>query len=112
MAEDGRRGERIVAIDEVQVAVADPRSDDTHEHFAADGLVDVDLFDGERLVRTMEHGGFHTGLLCLASGFGAGRRDRDCAAARKVSRPPASGRVAGSSRWAMELSTRTRHGDG
>src|SRR6266481_7530846 len=26
----------------------------------------------------------------LSSGFGAGRRDRDCAAAREVSRPPAS----------------------
>ena len=69
VAEDGGGRERVEAVDEVQVAVADAGGDGAHEHLAADGLVDVDVLDRERLVRTVEDGCFHDGLLW---GFVAG----------------------------------------
>ncbi len=90
VAEDGGRGERVVAIDEVEVAVTDPRGDDSDKDLAADGLVDVDFLDCQRLVRTMEYGCFHTGLLCGSSGIRASRRHADCAAPANVSRPVAA----------------------
>ncbi len=68
VAEDRGRGERIVAVDEVQVAVAHAARDRAHEHFAPDGLRDVDVLDGERLLGAMEHGGFHGQLLSRAGG--------------------------------------------
>ena len=65
VAEDGGRGERVEAVDEVEVAVADAGGDGAHQHLAPDGLVDVDVLDGERLMRPVEHGGLHAGLLWL-----------------------------------------------
>ena len=62
VAQDGRGGEGIVAIDEVQVAVADAAGDDAHEDLARDRLRDVDLLDRQRLMRPVEHGGFHGGI--------------------------------------------------
>ena len=68
VAEDRGRGELIVAVDEVQVAVAHAARDRAHEHFAPDGLRDVDVLDGEGLLRSVEHGGFHGQLLSRAGG--------------------------------------------
>ena len=51
VTEDGGGGEGVVTIDEMQVAVTDARSDDTHEHLAANGLVDIDFLDRQRLMR-------------------------------------------------------------
>ena len=70
VAEDGGRRERVEAVDEVQVAVADAAGDGAHEHLAPDGLVDVDVLDRERLVGAVEHGGFHVVLLCWMVGAG------------------------------------------
>ena len=63
VAEDRRRRERIVAVDEVQVAVAHAAGDRAHEHLAPDGLVDLDVLDRQGLVGTVEDGGFHGELL-------------------------------------------------
>ena len=45
----GRRRDRVIAIDEVQVAVADAAGDGADEHFVGQGLIDFDLFDCQRL---------------------------------------------------------------
>ncbi len=63
VAEDRRRRERVVAVDEVQVAVADAAGDGAHEHLAPDGLLDLDVLDRQGLVGTVEDGGFHGELL-------------------------------------------------
>jgi hypothetical protein len=63
VAEDGGRGEGVVAVDEVQVAVADAGADGADEHLVGERLVDLHLFDRERLLRAVEDGGFHGGLL-------------------------------------------------
>jgi hypothetical protein len=59
VAEDGGGGERVEAVHEVQIAVADAGGHRAHQHLAADGLVDVDVLDRERLVWPVEHGCFH-----------------------------------------------------
>src|SRR5204862_4653601 len=63
VAEDGRRRERVEALDEVQVAVADAAGRRAHQHLAPDGLGDVDVLDRELLVRTVEDGSLHDMLL-------------------------------------------------
>src|SRR2546427_5252191 len=47
-------GEAAVAVDDVQVAVADTRRRRTDEDFTAPRLVDVDRFDRERLAASPE----------------------------------------------------------
>ena len=62
--------EAAVAVDHVQVAVADAGGDGAHQHLAAPRLVDVDLLDGQRLVHLAEDGSghFHGGrLMCGVS---------------------------------------------
>ena len=86
VAEDGRRRERVEALDEVQVAVADAAGHRAHEHLAPDGLGDVDVLDRERLVGTVEDGSLHVVLLC--SMVGAGRRGQ-CSALRLALQRPA-----------------------
>src|SRR5207247_8128283 len=72
VAEDRGGRELIVAVDEVKVAVAHAAGDRADEHLAADGLRDVDVLDGERLLGTVEHGGFHGRLLFMLA-VSAGR---------------------------------------
>ena len=59
MAEDGRRRHFIEPVDEVQVTVADTTGHHVHENFMLEGRVDFDLFDGQRLMGSMEDGGLH-----------------------------------------------------
>src|SRR5262245_14985353 len=61
--EDGGRRERVEAFDEVEIAVADAARHRAHQHFARDGLGDVDVLDRELFVRTVEDGSFHVALL-------------------------------------------------
>jgi hypothetical protein len=63
VAQDRGGRELIVAVDEVQVAVAHAAGDRAHEHLAADGLRDLDVLDRQGLVGTVENCGFHAGLL-------------------------------------------------
>ena len=67
MAQQERAIEReaSVAVDHVQIAVADAGGDGADQHFAAPGLVDVDLLNRQRLVHLAEDGGchFHGGRL-------------------------------------------------
>ena len=76
VAQDGGGGEGIEAVDEVQVAVADAGGDGAHEHLATHGLVDVDFLDRQGLMRAMEHGSFHGGLLLDFTGPGASHREQ------------------------------------
>ena len=62
VAQDGRRGELVKAVDEVQVAVTHAAGDDAHHDLVVDGFVDVDLLDRQRLMRAMENGGLHVWL--------------------------------------------------
>ena len=55
----GKLGQRIGAIDEVEVAVTDAAGDGAHQHLAPDRLVDVDLLDDERLVGPVKECCFH-----------------------------------------------------
>ena len=59
VAQDDRPVERPAAdpIDDVKVAVADAGRDRAHQHLARHRLVEVDLFDGQGLVRLPEHRG-------------------------------------------------------
>src|SRR2546428_6020427 len=68
MAEDRGRRERVVAVDEVQVAVAHTARDRAHEYLTSDGLGDLDVLDREGFVGTVEYGGFHGELLSRAGG--------------------------------------------
>ena len=67
MAQHERTIEREapVAIDHVQVAVADAGGDSAHQHLAAPWLVDLHLLDGQRFVHLAEDGSghFHNGRL-------------------------------------------------
>src|SRR6185312_10322213 len=65
VAEDRRRWHRVKAIDKVQVTVANPGGDRPHEHFMGERLVDVDRFNGEWLMGTVEHCSFQGVLLLL-----------------------------------------------
>ena len=57
--------ETAVAVDDMQVAVADAGGDGAHQHLAAPRLVDVDLLDGQRFVHLAKDGSghFHGGAL-------------------------------------------------
>src|SRR5712692_6406051 len=55
----GRMG--VVAVDEMKVAVAYAARDRPQQHLAILRLVDIDIFDSERLLWPMKHGGFHRG---------------------------------------------------
>ena len=57
--EDGGRGKLIETVDMVQIAVAHPTGDDAYDDFVIDGRVDVDLLNGERLMRAMKNGRLH-----------------------------------------------------
>ena len=62
--------EAAVAVDHVQVAVADAGGDGAHQHLAAPRLVDLHLLDGQRFVHLAEDGSghFHGGrLMCGVS---------------------------------------------
>ena len=61
--QDGRRRKRVVAVDEMQVGMADTARHRAHQHLAPEGLGDVDLLDGQRLLGTVEDRGFHVRLL-------------------------------------------------
>jgi len=63
VAEDRRGRERIVAVDEVQVTVADAAGDDADEYLVRHGLVDLDVLDGQGLVRPVKYGSLHDPLL-------------------------------------------------
>ena len=56
-----RRG--VLALDEMQVAVAQTGDRGAHEHLARAGVVDLDILDGERLVGGVEDSSFHGGEL-------------------------------------------------
>src|SRR5438445_2649455 len=43
----------------MQIAVADPGRGGAHQDLMLAGIVDIDLLDGKRLMRTTKHGGFH-----------------------------------------------------
>ena len=59
MAEHGGGGRGVVAVDIVEVRLADPDGRGADQHLAGTGIGDLDLLDGERAVRAPEHGGFH-----------------------------------------------------
>ena len=59
MAQYGGGGKGVVAVDKVQVAVANTARDGAHQDFAIQRLVDLDVFDNQRLLGTIEYGGLH-----------------------------------------------------
>jgi hypothetical protein len=59
MAQYGGRGKGVVAVDEVQIAMANAARDGAYENFAIQRLVDLDIFDNQGLLGTIENGGFH-----------------------------------------------------
>src|SRR5713101_8179142 len=59
VAEHRRRRMGVVAVDEMKVAVAYAARDRPQQHLAILRLVDIDIFDSERLLWPMKHGGFH-----------------------------------------------------
>src|SRR5207247_8283890 len=63
VTEDGRSGEGVEAVHEMEIAVADYGGHGAHEHLAAHGLVDVDFLDGQSLMRTVKYRSFHSALL-------------------------------------------------
>src|SRR4029453_16492379 len=67
VAEDRGGRELIIAVDEVQVAMAHATGDRAHEDLALDGLRDLDVLDGEWLLGTVEHGGFHGRSFSIAA---------------------------------------------
>src|SRR5690606_25164845 len=58
VAGDGGKGVRVGALDEMQVRMAEPARGGADAHLMRPGLVDDDLFDGERLARFDQDGGF------------------------------------------------------
>src|ERR1051325_3064001 len=60
VAEHDRPVEREAAdaVDDVEIAVADPGRDGAHQDLAADGLIDIDRLDRQRLLDFAEYGGF------------------------------------------------------
>ena len=49
----------IEALDEMQIAMANARSNGPHQNFPRPGFVDRDIFDGEWLPDFVEYGGFY-----------------------------------------------------
>src|SRR6266542_418837 len=66
VAEDGRRWDVVIAVDEVQVAVAHTTADDAHQNLVVDRLVDVHVFDGQQLFRPVKDGGLHSATRLLS----------------------------------------------
>ena len=52
-------GMPIETLDEMKIAVAHTGRDGFDQNFAIAWLVDIDLFDRERLIRAVEDCGFH-----------------------------------------------------
>ena len=63
VAEDRGGRERVIAVDEVEIAVAHAARDGAHEHLASDRLRDLNVLDGEGFVGTVKYRGFHGQLL-------------------------------------------------
>ena len=59
VAEHGGDGKGVVAVYEVEVAMANTACDCAHQDFAIPRLVDLDIFDHQRLLGSIEHGGLH-----------------------------------------------------
>jgi HAMP domain-containing protein len=59
VAEHDRHGRRVRALDEVQVAVAQPGGRGADQHLAAARLLDRHVLDRHRLARRVQHGGLH-----------------------------------------------------
>src|ERR1700674_2169141 len=70
----GRMG--VVAVDEMEVAVAYAARDCPQQHLAILRLVDIDIFDSEWLLWPMKHGGFHRGSPCFTNFTHARAHDR------------------------------------
>ena len=59
MTEDRGRGKRIVAVHEMQVAVADARRGGAEQNFVVARIVDIDLLDRKRLFGSVKNCCFH-----------------------------------------------------
>jgi hypothetical protein len=60
MAEHDRG--RIEPLDEMQIGMAQPGKGGAQHHFAAPRLFQRHLLDRQRLIRRVQHGGFHPDL--------------------------------------------------
>src|SRR5712664_1877936 len=80
----GRMG--VVAVDEMEVAVAYAARDRPQQHLAILRLVDIDIFDSERLLWPMKHGGFHRGSPCVTNFTDARTSERAPPSSRRPSR--------------------------
>ena len=60
VAQDGGHRRGVLALDEVQVAVAQAGGLHAHQHLIAAWLVDLDIFDGHGLTHALEHGSFQS----------------------------------------------------
>ena len=61
VSQNAGRLEGVEAVDEMEVGVADAGGGGLDQHLARAGVVDIDAFDGQILVRPVEHSGFHGG---------------------------------------------------
>ncbi len=59
MAEDGGARVRILALHEVEIAVAETSSDRLDQHFARTGLADLDVLDVELARNRVEDSSLH-----------------------------------------------------
>ena len=59
VAEHGGQRERIAAVGEVHVAMADPGGDGADQHLVRPGLADLDVLDRQRLADFAQYRGFH-----------------------------------------------------
>jgi hypothetical protein len=59
VAKHGWRWHLVEAVDEVQVTVADTAGHDSDEHLVLGRLINVDVFNGQRLMGSVEDGGLH-----------------------------------------------------
>src|SRR6185437_16179031 len=59
VAKDGRGRMWPETLDKMQVAMAHAGSNRAHQYLMLAGLVDLDLFDTERLMRSMKNCSFH-----------------------------------------------------
>src|SRR2546425_6235465 len=71
----------------MQVAVANTTGDDSHEHLVANGLVNLDVFYGQRLMGAVEDGGFHAAVLRVLGGANLTRPARPCRGCKLKRRP-------------------------
>ena len=68
VAEDGRRGTRVIAGDIVEVAAADAAGGGPNQDLVGFRVVDLDVFDAERRAHLVQNGGLHGGSPLLMSG--------------------------------------------